>query len=116
MANSGTELAPAERGTRGFISAGAGIGLLGLNVLVSIPVVGWVIGGGLALLGVLGLGGGTKTDRTYGTVALVAGAATLLAQLHIGPLHFALGAGGIGLLAYGAFNLFKFFRGLRNKS
>jgi len=115
MAGSGTELAPSERGTRGFISAGAGIGLLGLNALISVPVIGWVIGGGLALLGLLGLGGGTKTDRTYGTVALVAGAATILAQLHIGPLHFALGAGGIGLLAFGAYNLFKFFRGLRNR-
>ena len=113
MANNGTELAPSERGTRGFISAGAGIGLLGLNALVSIPVVGWVVGGALALLGILGIGGGTKTDRTYGTVALVAGAATILAQLHLGPLHFALGAGGLGLLVYGAFNLVKFFRGLR---
>ncbi len=116
MAGSGTELTTSEQGTRGIISAGAGIGLLGLNALISIPVLGWVIGGGLALLGIMGIGGGTKTDRTYGTVALVAGAATILSQLHIGPLHFALGAGGLGLLAYGAFNLLKFFRNIRHKS
>ncbi len=116
MADKRTELAPSERGTRGFISTGAGIGLLGLNALISVPIIGWAIGGALAVLGVVGLGGGTKTDRTYGTISLVAGAAVILAQLHIGPLGFLLGAGGLGLLAYGGFNLFKFFKGLKNRA
>ncbi|MEI6387473.1 MAG: hypothetical protein WCQ50_12605 [Spirochaetota bacterium] len=112
----GTELTLSERGTRGFASAGAGIGLIGINALISIPVVGWAIGGGLAVLGLLGMGGKTKTDKTYGTISLVAGAAVLLAQLHIGPLGFILGAGGLGLLAYGGWNIFKFARGMKDRS
>jgi hypothetical protein len=116
MGSDGKEVTLSETGTKGFVSAGAGIGLLGVNALISIPVIGWAIGGALALLGILGVGGGTRTDRTYGTISLVAGAAVILTQLHIGPVHFALGAGGLGLLAYGAWNIFKFVRGLRNKS
>ena len=112
----GTELTTSERGTRGFISAGAGIGLLGINALISIPVVGWVIGGGLAVLGAIGMKGETKTDKTYGTISLVAGAAVLLAQFHIGPLGFILGAGGLGLLAYGGWNIFKFARSMKDQS
>ncbi len=44
-----------KNGMRGVISTGAGIGLMLFNSLLHIPVVGWILGGGLVVLGVMGL-------------------------------------------------------------
>ena len=49
--------------------------LLGVNALLSIPVVGWVIGGGLVLLGISGLFGKSKTDKVTGGLMMAAGGA-----------------------------------------
>jgi len=58
-----------------------GAGLLVVNSLLSIPVVGWVLSAGMVGLGLTGLFGKTKTDKVSGTVltaAGVLGGATLL--------------------------------------
>ncbi len=104
-----------ERGTKGVISLGAGVIMLGLNTLLGLPLVATVAGAGLAIVGVLGIVGKTKTDKTGGIIAVVAGAALLLPPLK-GIAIFILGTGALGLLAYGGWNIFKFVRGLKSKA
>jgi hypothetical protein len=104
------------RGTKGVMAAIGGIGLLGVNALISIPVIGWVIGGGLVLVGISGLFGKTKTDKTTGGLMIGAGAVGLAALLLPGLTHGLLGLGGFALLAFGAWNIFKFVRGLRSRA
>jgi hypothetical protein len=105
-----------KQGTKGIMSAGAGVGLWVVNALIHMPIVGWVIGGGLVFLGITGLFGKNKTDRTSGGVMMaagIAGLATILLPRFTGSLLF---LGGLGLVAYGAWNIFKFIRGLRSRA
>jgi hypothetical protein len=104
------------RGTKGVMSAIGGGALLFANFLIGIPIIGWVIAGGLVLLGISGLAGRSKTDKTSGGIMMAAGAAGLAALLIPGPLHFLLSVGGLALLGYGAWNIFKFVRGLRSRA
>ena len=104
-----------DKGTRGVMSSAAGLGMLGVNALLGVPVVGTVISAGLLVLGATGLLGKTKTDKTSGTVLTVAGVAGLTTLFLPGLANSILSLGGIGLLGYGVYNLFSFFRGLHRK-
>jgi hypothetical protein len=113
-----------KRGTRGVISAGAGVGLILVNSILHFPLLGGVISGALVLVGLAGLFGRSKTDKLAGGVALVAGAAGLSTVLRSVPIlgaiagfsSFVIGAGAVALLGYGAWNIFKFIKGLRNRA
>ncbi len=105
-----------NRGTRGVMSAAGGVGLFVVNALLHIPVVGWVIGGGLVVLGLTGLLGKTKTDKTTGGIMAAAGVAGLAAILLPKALGFMLTVGGLALLGYGAYNIYKFVKGLRDRA
>jgi hypothetical protein len=105
-----------ERGTKGIMSAGAGVGLLGINALLGVPVLGWILSAGLLGLGALGLFGKTKTDKVSGSLMTVAGVAGLTTMFLPGLAHTLLGAGGVGLLIYGLVNFGSFISGLRKKS
>ncbi len=105
-----------QRGTKGVLSAIGGVGLLGVNALIHIPVVGWVIGGALAVFGIAGLLGKNSANRAPGGVLLAAGAAGIATIFLPKLTGFLLGAGAIALLAYGAFNIVKFVRGLRDRA
>ena len=105
----------AERGTKGVMAVLGGAGLLVVNSLLSIPVVGWVLSAGMVGLGLTGLFGKTKTDKVSGTVltaAGVLGGATLLLP-HL--THNLLGLGGLGLIVYGVVHFGSFVSGLRKK-
>jgi len=105
-----------QRGTKGVMSAIGGVGLLGVNALLGIPVVGWIVGGGLVLLGISGLFGKSKTDKTTGSLMLAAGAAGIAALVLPGLTHGLLWLGGMALLGYGGYNIFKFVKGLRSRA
>ncbi len=113
-----------KRGTRGVISAGAGVGLIIVNSILHFPLLGGVISGALVLVGLAGLFGRSKTDKVAGGVALLAGAAGLSTVLRSVPIlgaiagfsSFVIGAGAVALLGYGAWNIFKFVKGLRNRA
>jgi hypothetical protein len=105
-----------ERGTKGIMSAGAGIGLLGINALLGIPVLGWVLSAGLLALGAVGLFGKTKTDKVSGTLLSAAGIAGLTTVFLPGLAHIFLSLGGVGLLIYGLVNFGGFLTGLRKKN
>jgi hypothetical protein len=105
-----------QKGTKGVMAAAGGIGLWGVNALLSVPVLGWIIGGGLVALGISGILGKTKTDRTSGAIMTAAGIAGLVSIVMPGFRSFLLGTGGFALLAYGAWNIFKFVKGLRRRA
>jgi hypothetical protein len=105
-----------SQGTRGIMAAGAGIGLWGVNTLLHIPVVGWIVGGGLIVLGAMGLFGKSKTDKVSGSVLLGAGALGIASIFLKGLTSFFLGVGGLALVGYGIWNIFKFVKGLRDRS
>jgi hypothetical protein len=96
-------------GTRGVMAAGAGLGLWVVNSLIHIPVLGWAIGGALLVFGAMGLLGKNRSNRAPGGLLMAAGAAGLATIL-------LLGAGGLALVAYGGWNIFKFVRGLRDRA
>lgn len=104
-----------EKGTKGIMSAGAGIGLLGVNALLGIPVLGWALSAGLIALGAIGLFGKTKTDKVSGGLLGAAGIAGLATMFLPGLARGLLSLGGIGLLIYGLANLGSFLAGIRNK-
>jgi hypothetical protein len=104
-----------DKGTKGVMSTAAGIGMLGVNALLGVPVVGTVISAGLLALGAIGLFGKSKTDKASGTILAVAGIAGLTTLFIPGIAHSFLSLGGIGLLGYGVYNLFSFLRGLHRK-
>jgi hypothetical protein len=105
-----------RNGMRGVISTGAGVSLLLFNLLLNSPVVGWVLGGGLIALGIMGLLGKARTDKTTGMILLGAGALGLGSFLLKGLTSFFLGLAGIGLIGFGAFNLIKFVKGLKSRA
>ncbi len=105
-----------EKGTKGIMSAGAGVGLLGINALLGIPVLGWALSAGMLVLGAMGVFGKTKTDKVSGTVFTVAGIAGLTTMFLPGIAHSLLSLGGIGLLIYGLANIGGFLTGLRKKN
>ncbi|HAL93152.1 MAG TPA: hypothetical protein PLS88_04025 [Rectinema sp.] len=104
-----------DKGTKGVMSSVAGLGFLGVEALLGIPIVGTVISAGLIGLGAIGLLGKTKTDKISGTVLGAAGIAGLATLFLPGLSHSLLSLGGVGLLGYGLFNLVGFIRGLKKK-
>lgn len=105
-----------KNGVRGVLSTGAGVAMLLFNTLLHLPVVGWILGGGLIALGIMGLAGKAKADRTTGVILMGAGALGLGSFLLKGLTSFFLGLAGLGLIGYGAFNLVKFVKGLKSRS
>ena len=99
-------------GIRGFGGVAAGIGLLVLSSLGT--VVGVVAGAALTAVG-LGISSAGRRDKLAGGVAAAAGILTILSKvLHLGG--GVLFAGGLGLLVFGGYSLYNFFRKLKARS
>ena len=72
--------------------------------------------GGLVALGAMGLAGKGKADKTTGTIMMGAGVLGLASFLFKGLTGFLLGTGGLVLIGFGVFSLFKFRKGLKSRS
>jgi len=105
-----------EKGTKGIMSAAGGVGLLAVNALLGIPVLGWVLSAGLLGLGAVGLFGKTKTDKVSGSLLSAAGVAGLMTVFMPGLARTILFTGGTGLLIYGLVNIGSFVMGLKKKN
>lgn len=105
-----------EKGTKGIMSAGAGVGMLVVNALLGVPVLGWILSAGLVGLGAMGLFGKTKTDKVSGSLLTVAGAAGLATLFLPGLSRSLLSLGGFGLLLFGLVNIGQFIAGLKRKN
>jgi hypothetical protein len=120
----------------GVRGVGATIGGLGLLVVQGVAgflggFVGLVVGGLSFIVGASSLKSSSSADKRGGTIAMVAGA--ILALPGIGHLigkvpliggivtgaagisSFILGAGAVGLLGYGVYNIVKFVKGLKSR-
>jgi len=108
----------AKQGVAAVAGIGGGIGLWGLRLLSHIPIVGLVAGGVVALIGVGALSSSAPEDRRAGLIATAAGGLTILSNIGI----FAGLAGGlmsvaiVGLLGMGAWNAYKFIKGLKTRA
>ncbi len=98
-------------GVRGFGGVAAGAALLILSGLGQ--VLGLVAGGALTAVG-LGIAA-SRGDRAAGGMLAGAGILTILSKA-LGFGGGLLSIGGIGLLAYGGYSLFNFFRKLKARS
>jgi len=95
-----------------------------VNSVLHFPLIGGLISGGLLLVGIAGLFGRSKTDKLAGGGALLIGAAGLSSVLKSVPIlgalagfsSFVMGAGAVALLGYGAYNIYKFVKGLRSRA
>ena len=102
-----------KSGVKGVGAVAGGAALLVLNWIAAIPVVGIIAG---AILAVVGFSLTTsRSDRTLGVVAAVAGIVTAAASL-IHGLHCLILVPALGLLGIGVYLLFKFFRGMKSRS
>lgn len=122
-----------DAGVKGI---GATIGGVGLLIVQGVAgflggLVGLVVGGIAVVLGAGSLASKSSTDRRGGAIALAAGAVLALPGLaHLlggvpivgsilkvagGFSAFVVGAGALGLLGYGIFNIIKFVKGLRSR-
>jgi len=100
-------------GSKGVGGVIGGAAILALGALGAIPSL--IVGG---IIGLVGLGvSRSADDRKAGLVMAAAGAAVAITAIPgIGPLAgWLLGVSGIGLLALGGWNLFKFIRGYKKR-
>jgi len=106
------------------MSVVGGVGLLVVNSLLHLPILGFVVSGALVVVGLGALFGRAKTDKLAGGVALLAGAAGLSTVLYKVPIigalagfaSFVIGAGAVVLLGIGGWNIYKFVKGLRSRA
>jgi hypothetical protein len=116
------------RGTKGVMSTAGGVGLLVVNSILHLPLLGGIISGALVVVGLGALFGRSKTDKVAGGIALLAGMAGLSTVLYKLPVlggvlgsiggfaSFVIGAGAVVLLGIGGWNIYKFVKGLRSRA
>ncbi len=102
-----------KSGVKGVGAVVGGTALLVLSAISSIPVIGVVAGGILAVVGFSLTT--SRSDRTAGAVTAVAGIVTAAASL-IPGLRWLVWLPGLGLLGAGVFMLFRFFRGVKTRT
>jgi len=98
-------------GVRGVLSAGAGVGLVLFNMLTKIPVIGYILSGGLVVIGVMGFLGKDKTDKATSSILMGAGILGLASMVVPGLI----GLAALALIGYGGYNLFK-FKGVKTRA
>jgi hypothetical protein len=105
-----------KRGVKGVGAVAGGVGLLvlaGIAVAGPFHLLGLIAGGVIAVVG-MALSR-SKSDRTAGVVATVAGFLTVGVAL-IPSLRFLMVIPGIGLLGAGIYSLVRFFRGMKSRT
>jgi len=114
--SNGNDMVPTKSLVKqGTTGVGGIVGGAVLLFLGGLPGIFGIIIGGLLALGGVGVAAASKEDRTAGGVVAAAGALTILSGIGLGIGGTLLWISGIGLLGLGAYNVFKFFRGLRSR-
>ncbi len=98
---------------QGTAGVGAVVGGAAILLLRALGPIGGIIGAVLAVAGI-GVAASSKEDRVAGGVVAVAGTLAALSGFGIFGSGF-LFVGGIGLLGFGAYSLYKFIKGLRSR-
>jgi hypothetical protein len=106
------------RKTMVSMGAKAAGGLLsGTAVLLigSVPLIGYLVAAAAILIGAVNLKDPTEKKESIGLMIGGGILAGITAGFFGGLGSFLLGASGIGLLAYGGFHLYKFFKNLKTR-
>ncbi|MFA6508264.1 MAG: hypothetical protein WCT14_19330 [Treponemataceae bacterium] len=98
-----------------------GVGLMVLNFLTGFPIIGLIAGGVVALVGLGAMASPAAEDKRAGGIATAAGGLTVLSHFSfLGPIAGIAGSlvsvGIIGLLGMGAWNAYKFVKGLKSRA
>jgi hypothetical protein len=107
----------AKQGVSAVGGIAGGLGLWILSGLSNIPVIGLVVGGIVTVVGLGALSSRESADKKAGMVITGAGALTVLSNIGIfaGLASGLMGFAIIGLLGMGAFNAWKFIKGLKTR-
>ncbi len=110
------DIVPREKlvkdGLKGFGAVGGGLGLLILKAISSIPIVGIVAGGIVAIAGIAI--GTSKEDRNAGLITVGAGVLTAISSF-IPGFRWLMSVAGWGLVIAGGITLIRFFRNLKKR-
>ena len=104
---------------QGVAAVGGIAGGIGLLILGGLPsLVGIIAGAVVGLIGLGAMGSRDPTDKRSGLIALVAGGLTVLSKIGIfsGLASTFMGVATVGLIGMGAWNAFKFFKGLKSRA
>jgi len=98
----------------------AGVFLILLGAISSIPIVGIIAGGVVTVFGLTSLTSKDPADKRAGLIITSAGILTILSKIPIPVIQpfskVLLGISAFGLIALGVINAVKFFRGLKKRS
>lgn len=111
----------AKRGVAAVAGLGGGIALMVLNFVTGLPVVGLVAGGVVTVIGLGAMASSAPEDKRAGSIATAAGGLMVVSHLKfLGPIAGLAGSlvsiGIFGLLAMGAWNAYKFVKGLKSRA
>ncbi|MEE8441807.1 MAG: hypothetical protein V3S41_08810 [Spirochaetia bacterium] len=110
------EMVPTKKLVKqGTTGVGGVVGGAALLILGGLPGLFGIIVGGLLALGGFGVAASSKEDRTVAGIVGGVGVLTILSGIGLGLGGTLLWISGVGLLGLGAYNLFKFIRGLRSR-
>lgn len=98
-----------------------GIGLMVLNLLTGLPILGLIAGGVVTVIGLGAMASPAAEDKRAGLITTAAGGLTVLSHVSIlGPIAGLAGSlvnvGIIGLLGMGVWNAYKFIKGLKSRA
>ena len=110
----------AKQGIAAVAYAAGGVFLLVLQAVSRFRVFGLILGAVVCVAGIASLLSKEAADKKAGAVISAAGVLVILSKSGILAIQAAAGTllavGAIGLLAMGALNAFRFFRGLAKRS
>lgn len=108
----------AKQGVAAVGGIAGGLGLWILSSLSTIPIIGLVVGGAVTVLGLGAMSSRESEDKRAGVIATAAGGLTVLSNIGLfaGLAGGLMGIAVVGLLGMGAWNAWKFFRGLKSRA
>ena len=107
-----------KRATQGGFAIAGGVALLIFKGIAGIPIVGPIVGAAMLVAGLTLRGKGGSTGDKISSMGLIALGGVAVATIipGIGPAAaWLLGASSLGLIGFGAWQLFQYFRGLKGR-
>jgi hypothetical protein len=105
-----------KNATQGGFALGGGVALLIFKGIVGIPIVGPIVGAAMLVAGLVMRGKGGSMGDKLSSVALMALGGVAVATIipGIGGLaSFLMGASAVGLIGFGGWKLWQYYKGMK---
>jgi hypothetical protein len=104
-----------KNATQGGFALGGGVALLIFKGIAGIPFVGPIVGGAMLIAGLVMRGKGSTGDKLSSLALIGLGAVSVATIIPgIGGLaSFLMGASAIGLIGFGAWKLWQYYKGMK---